>query len=155
MCSCDILARRNISFVKEMSIKYDLPTYLILSVMNVESGFDSNAVSKAGAVGVMQLMPETAKWLCTLTDIKYDYKALKETNYNIELGCYYLKYLFNKFDEAWQAIAAYNAGEGVVATWIQQGINKSNIPYTETRNYILRIEKWQKYYSSKKFTTII
>ncbi len=119
--------------------EYDVPYAVALAVAKCESDFDTNAVSKAGAIGVMQLMPETAKYIatkiCYNNEINlYDYKV------NIMLGCAYLSYLYNRFGEFKQVIMAYNAGEGRVTEWLKTDILLEDKPYKETKIYYEKVK---------------
>lgn len=117
------------------SEKYDLPAELISAVIWTESKFDPNAESDKGAVGLMQLMPSTASWLYGSS---IDENTLKNEEINIELGCKYLRYLLDKFGKSELMLAAYNAGEGNVTSWIENG-EIENIPFGETRKYINKV----------------
>lgn len=125
---------------------------LVYAVMKAESGFDETAVSAAGAVGLMQLLPSTAEFVCRMSGEPFQAERLKEGEYNILLGCRYLKYLLGKFGPLRTALAAYNAGEGVVAQWLtdaslsEDGKTLNLIPYPETARYVKKIEKFRKNY---------
>ncbi len=133
--------------------KYALDPSLVFSVIKAESGFSENAVSSAGAVGLMQLMPSTAKFVCEKNKITFEYERLKEGNYNAMLGCIYLNYLLSRFPDKGTALAAYNAGEGTVSSWLKNsdysddGIHLKYVPYAETKNYIKKVLKYQKIYA--------
>jgi len=117
--------------------RYDVPPALVYAVIYAESGFDPNAKSKKGATGLMQLMPSTAAWCAQKKgDTDYSDPKLTDPAYNIELGVYYLSYLLKRFSER-DAVAAYNAGEGNVATWLAAGVKK--IPFPETRAYVEKV----------------
>lgn len=125
---------------------------LVYAVMKAESGFDERAESGAGALGLMQLMPSTAEFICRLYGIGYEREKLLDGAYNLKLGCLYLKYLFGRFREERTALAAYNAGEGTVFEWLRQkeysvdGVALTTIPYPETREYVKKVEKFRKIY---------
>ncbi len=107
--------------------KYGLPRQLVRSVMAAESAFDPLAVSPKGAVGLMQLMPSTAK---TLSADPYDPAQ------NVDAGARYLRDLLVQYDgHLWHALAAYNAGPGAVAKY--NGVP----PYRETIDYVLRVDR--------------
>jgi soluble lytic murein transglycosylase-like protein len=107
--------------------KYGLPRKLVRSVMRVESGFQPAAVSPKGAVGLMQLMPATARQLGA---------DPQDPVQNVDAGARYLRELLEKYDGAlWHALAAYNAGTGAVAKY--HGIP----PYGETINYINKVDQ--------------
>ena len=110
--------------------EYGLPRWLVRSVMHTESGFQPNAVSPKGAIGLMQLMPGTAQAL-----------GVDPTDplQNVEAGARYLRDLLVKYDGAlWHALAAYNAGPGAVDKY--NGVP----PYSETRRYVSRIDQDRK-----------
>lgn len=125
---------------------------LVYSVMKAESGFDENAISPAGAIGLMQLMPATAEFVCRMNGLEYHYDRLKEGEYNTKLGCLYLEYLLNRFESEETALAAYNAGEGTVSEWLKKrefspdGKSLELIPYEETARYVKKVENFRKKY---------
>jgi soluble lytic murein transglycosylase-like protein len=107
--------------------KYNLPRVLVRSVMAAESGFQAAAVSPKGAIGLMQLMPQTAQ---DLGADPYDPAQ------NVDAGVRYLRDLLIKYDGGlWHALAAYNAGAGAVDKY------HSVPPYRETINYVARIDR--------------
>jgi hypothetical protein len=106
--------------------RYDLPGTLIRAVVQAESGFKVRAVSPAGAQGLMQLMPGTAKEM-GVTD-PFDIEQ------NIDGGSRYLRAMLDRFDgDVRLALSAYNAGPGTVAKY------SGRVPYAETRNYVDRV----------------
>ena len=111
--------------------KFSLPEAFVLSVMKAESGFRPDAVSPKGAIGLMQLMPETAR------ELGVDPRNPHE---NAEGGAQYLRDLLAKYegnpDQVLLALAAYNAGPAAVERY--HGVP----PYRETREYILRVLKY-------------
>ncbi|MBI1207078.1 MAG: transglycosylase SLT domain-containing protein [Azospirillum sp.] len=125
---------------------------LPLSVIRQESTFNSNIVSSAGARGLMQLMPDTAALVARQLKIRYDKgKLTGDPGYNIQLGSTYLASLLDRYGGSYiLSIAAYNAGPGRVAGWLEQfGDPRSPnvdavdwielIPISETRNYVQRV----------------
>lgn len=138
--------------VEKYAEEYDLPVALVYGVMKTESDFDPNAVSRAGAIGLMQIMPQTYEYLCTLTQEEYNPEDLKKPETNIRYGCMQLARMKNRFGEGTAMLAAYNAGEGTVAGWLQDPAYSENgrlinIPINETKNYVNRVEKTtQEYY---------
>ena len=135
--------------------KYDFEYDFIASLINAESGFNKDAISNKGAVGLMQIMPKTAEFVCEKINEKYDYEKLKEPNFNIKIGTYYLKYLKTKFENKIVILCAYNAGEGVVGNWLKNkeystdGKTLIKIPYSSTNSYVEKILKTQKIYKKK------
>lgn len=125
---------------------------LIHAIVYRESMFDALAASSAGARGLMQLMPRTAKHVSKNIGKRFTVNKLTENpQYNVELGASYLQHLLKSYDGSYPlAIAAYNAGPGNVDEWIREfgdpRKGKVNIvdwieeiPFYETRNYIQRV----------------
>jgi soluble lytic murein transglycosylase len=131
---------------------------LALAIIRQESEFNPHATSPAGARGLMQLMPATAKETARKLDLNFAMPRLSEPNYNITLGSDYLGRLVRGFDGSYiLAIASYNAGPSNVRKWIKRfgtppdspeaAVNWiESIPFTETRNYVMRgLENVQMY----------
>ena len=129
-----------------------LPPALVYAVIKAESDFREDAVSKAGAAGLMQLMPATAEFICSREGLTFEKARLTEGEYNIMLGCKYVSYLLGGFPVAETALCAYNAGEGTVSEWLkdkevsEDGETLCEIPYGETRAYVKKILKYRKFY---------
>ncbi len=129
---------------------YDLEPSLVASLINVESSYNQHAISNKQALGLMQLKLDTANYISNITLTKND---LLDAETNIEYGCKYLRYLFNKFDNTDAVLASYNAGETRVRSWLKShdysknGVTLDCIPYKETRNYVEKIHKNLKFYS--------
>ena len=134
-------------------IPKDLPveSALALAIARQESEFDPQAKSRAGAVGMMQLLPKTAKEIAKKAAVGFKKLRLIEPGYNVTLGSHYLSRLINGYDGSYiMAIAAYNAGPGNVRNWREEfgAPDKSidgavdwieKIPFYETRNYVQRV----------------
>lgn len=138
--------------ILEKCDKYDLDVYLVYSIIKTESGFNRKAKSNKGAKGLMQITDDTATFIANNLKIeKYD---LYNAETNIEFGCYYFKYLFNKFLSIDTSIVAYNAGEGNVSIWLNDkkysddGITLKGIPFNESKNYLEKITKNYKKYKN-------
>ncbi|MBR4071849.1 MAG: lytic transglycosylase domain-containing protein [Clostridia bacterium] len=134
-------------YVEKYASQYGVPESVVYAVIKTESGYDSGAVSEAGAVGLMQMMPDTFNWLTTLTKENLDKGLLYDPETNIKYGTYYLSYLYLKYG-TWDTVyAAYNAGEGNVDEWLgdsleADGAKKLNdVPFKETENYIKKVNK--------------
>jgi soluble lytic murein transglycosylase-like protein len=112
--------------IQQAAAKYSLPPGLIRAVIRAESNFQVDAVSRAGARGLMQLMPATAREL-GVTD-SFD------INQNIDGGAKYLRRMMDQFGgNIRKALAAYNAGPGTVIRY------NGRVPYPETRQYVTRV----------------
>ena len=141
--------------IRVYSAEYNIDTSLVASVICNESSFDENSKSIKGAIGLMQLMPSTAQWLCEKLGEEYDEQKLYSPEFNIKLGTYYLQYLTNKFEDTDTAIVAYNAGEGTVNTWLKNqeyssdGKTLQKIPYQETSNYLTKVKRTVRFYKDR------
>lgn len=136
-------------FVFQYSAEYSLEPELVFAVINSESGFMANAESVKGAKGLMQIMPRTARSIAEeLKYVDFDEKDLFSPRQNIEFGCYYLSYLFDKYKDEERVLFAYNAGEGTLINFLEKygEFNLENVEIKETRNYIKRVKKAKKYY---------
>ena len=143
--------------VSEVADSYSMDPYLMLSLMREESLFDTEAFSPAGAIGLMQLMPSTARRAARGAGIELaDDGELFLADTNIRIGTHYFSGLVNGFGSVTPGIAAYNAGERVVRQWLDKGGYSSydefveDIPYKETREYVKRIMRSYYRYHSKK-----
>ena len=120
--------------IRSVAKIYKLPHTLVHAVITAESSYNPDAVSRAGAVGLMQLMPETAK--------QYGVSNRRDPKQNIYGGSRYLRYLLKLFNnDLVLALAAYNAGEGTV----KRHGNKIP-PYKETQNYVKKVINYYKKY---------
>lgn len=119
---------------------------LLAAVIRRESGFRPRAVSDQGALGLMQVMPETGAWVARQLDLTgYDPLLLLDPAFNVRVGCWYLAYLLRRFEgDPVVALAAYNGGEGTVEQWLASGRwhpqrGPAAIPYLETRNFVRNV----------------
>jgi soluble lytic murein transglycosylase len=120
---------------------------LVLAVMRVESRFRPDAVSPAGAVGLMQVTPPTGAWIAGQRgEAGFSPALLRRPEYNVAAGSWYLAHLIRTFGGRLPpAVAAYNAGTGAVEGWLQSGrwdasaAGASAIPYPETRLFVQRV----------------
>ena len=137
---------------------FDVSPAMILAVISTESDFKPDALSPVGAIGLMQLMPDTFAFLRDerlKEDIPDD--AIWQRDVNIRYGTYYLSYLFDRFGSWHTALAAYNAGEGRVTDWLadpllSDGITLFRIPFEETENYVtVTLESYRHYLEKYSF----
>ena len=143
-------------YVQKYAQEYNVDENLIYALIKAESNFNSNAHSSKGAVGLMQLMENTAKDIAKKANVQLVgtevRQNLLDSETNINLGTKYLSILIEKYQNIEVAITAYNAGIGTVDNWIEKGIIKSdgsdieNIPYKETNNYVRKILRDYKIY---------
>jgi len=137
------------------SKEFDVDAGIIASVANVESSFNEDAKSSKGAIGLMQLMPDTAKWLAGKIGENYSEDKLYDGEYSIKLGSYYLSLLIKQFGDFKTAVCAYNAGPGNVKNWLndagysKDGKSLNKIPFEETKNYLNKVVKNYNYYKIK------
>ncbi len=134
-----------------------LDPYLVAAVIRVESRFRPRVTSPRGARGLMQVMPETGRWVAGQMRVPFDPEMLYDPEYNIRLGCWYLASLHREFDgRIVPALAAYNGGRNNVRKWLETGrwdgsaATLARIPYQETRLYVARVlrdlERYQRIY---------
>lgn len=139
--------------ISEVADIHDLDPMLLAAVIQVESGFRSEAVSQKGAVGLMQIMPDTAAWLGEQTSQSISAENLFDPSVNVALGAHYLKYLFDRFPTEYAALAAYNAGPTNARRWLEEGIwdgsyeRTGQIPFVETRSYVRKVVIMRNLYS--------
>jgi len=136
--------------IQSASTVMQVDPLLVASVIRVESKFRSEDVSHAGAIGLMQLMPDTAQWIAAQinanTSMKITGSNLSDPTHNISLGSYYIRYLSTRFNgNEVAAIAAYNAGPKRVQVWLSTGVwngklaTVNDIPVGETRHFVDRV----------------
>lgn len=140
--------------IDQYARKYDLDKSLVAALIYQESRYREGAVSKVGATGLMQIMPDTARWITGRLGVDYTKSKLKDPEFNISLGTYYLRYLMDKYggDEE-LVLAAYNAGPGNVDAWLKNdryssGGRLTAIPFKETRDYVPRVIQMKGVYRS-------
>lgn len=128
--------RRFDPLIRKVADDYRLDSALVHAVITAESSYDPNAVSKKGAVGLMQLMPETAR--------RYGVRNRRNPVENLHAGVRYLRDLLARFKNLGLALAAYNAGENAVVKY-----GNHIPPYPETREYVRKVlEYYQAYRTS-------
>jgi len=142
------------SEITQAAARNGIDPYLVAAVARAESGYDSDVVSSAGAVGLMQIMPSTAEWIAQRDDWRGGpADDLTDPTLNLELGAFYLAFLIDLFEgDTRSALAAYNAGQGTVATWLESAgddrlsLDSSDIPFPETRGFVQRVERFRTLY---------
>jgi soluble lytic murein transglycosylase len=125
---------------------YQLDPALLAAVIYQESRFRVDAKSSSGAIGLMQLRPETAKGIAIRTGgSRFQTSDLYNPEINVRYGSWYLRHLLNKYDDEKLALAAYNAGQSNVDRWRAEG---KEIEFSETRAYVDRVEELKEIYRS-------
>lgn len=139
--------------IKTQAKIYNLDASVVASLINVESSYKTKAKSNKNAIGLMQIKLETANYLDELNKRNLATEnELFNVDVNIKYGCEYLRYLINKFDDIYTSLAAYNAGETRVRSWLKNdayssdGKTLKNIPFNETKNYVKKIKNNLKFY---------
>lgn len=139
--------------------QFGLEAWHVAAVVRCESSFDVKATSSVGARGLMQIMPDTGKWIAHKLDEDdiYTDDRLYEPFTNLRYGCWYLNWLMKRFSgDRTLVTAAYHAGHGKVDEWLKNpeyspdGTTLALIPYDSTRAYVKRVlnacEKYQELY---------
>ncbi len=143
-------------YVSNSSEQFGVPESIIYAVIKTESSFESDAVSPAGAIGLMQITPDTFDWLCSKTGEDSNTSLLYDPETNIRYGTYYLSLLQHEF-VAWDTVyAAYNAGRSRVKSWLSTEEHNNNgrlkdIPFPETANYVKKVNKAKNIYERLYF----
>jgi soluble lytic murein transglycosylase len=124
--------------VKGHARNYQLDPALLAAVIYQESKFRPDAKSSSGAIGLMQLQPETAKGIAIRTGgSRFQTSDLYDPEINVRYGSWYLRHLLDKYGDEKTALAAYNAGQRNVDEWRAEG---KEIQFSETREYVDRVE---------------
>ena len=123
---------------------YRLDPALLAAVIYQESKFRSDARSSSGAIGLMQLLPETAKGIALRTGgSRFRVEDLYDPEINVRYGAWYLRHLLDKYGDERTALAAYNAGQRNVDEWRARG---RGIAFAETREYVERVAELKAVY---------
>ena len=132
------------NIVRGYAQQRQLDPAFLAAVIEAESKFDPEARSSAGAVGLMQLTPATAKGIAQFTHgSKFQLSDLTKPDINVRYGSWYLRRLLDRYDNERLALAAYNAGETNVDGWIAQ---HEGIQFSQTRAYVDKVESLKKLY---------
>ncbi len=123
---------------------YRLDPALLAAVIYQESKFHADARSDRGAVGLMQLLPDTAKGIAERTGgSRFQVSDLYDPEINVRYGAWYLRHLLDKYGSERVALAAYNAGQANVDSWRGRGLG---VQFQETRDFVARVESLKKTY---------
>jgi peptidoglycan lytic transglycosylase len=118
---------------------------LLAAVVYVESRFDPNARSGAGALGLMQVLPETAEGIALRTGgTEFVAADLRDPEINIRYGSWYLAHLAERYGSSELALAAYHAGQGNLDRWLS---DSARIAFPETREYVAEVERASRVYA--------
>lgn len=135
--------------IEANAFAYGVDPLLVAAVIRVESKFHPKALSRKGAMGLMQIMPATAEWVAPQVGIdNFREEMLFEPEINIRLGSWYLASLAEEFDGRLDVvIVAYNAGRGKVSGWLAEGVwsgrfaDREDIPFPESRVFLWRVRR--------------
>ncbi|MGE5561501.1 MAG: lytic transglycosylase domain-containing protein [Chloroflexota bacterium] len=124
-----------------------LDPFLVAAITRTESGWRPNAVSARGAIGLMQIMPDTGRWVADQIGLRdFTEESLFDPEINLRIGCWYIAELSRQFKgDRILILAAYNAGRGNVSEWLRserwsgEAESVGDIPFEETRNFITRV----------------
>lgn len=133
--------------IRAAAAEFSLDPAYVASVVLAESSFDAEAVSSAGAIGLMQIMPDTGEWIAgKLEDEPFDVQRLYQPEVNLRYGCWYLRFLLDRYDgDMYTASTAYHQGQGRVDQWLEDpqysedGRTLTAISSAVTDTYVNRI----------------
>ena len=147
--------------IRKNAAEFHLAPALVAAVIRNESSFRPTVESSVGARGLMQLMPDTAEWIAHKLKVdNYSFEMMKEPEYNIRFGCWYLSYLSSLFNsDPWCVVCAYHAGQGEVSSWLsnplysndRKTLIRSNLPEGPTKQYAGRVTRDYGIYQAKYF----
>jgi len=127
---------RFVDLVNGWSHERELDPALVASIIRAESRFHPEAISPRGALGLMQITPDTGAWIAgKIGFADFETDSLLDPDTNVELGTWYISYLIGRFEKVETALAAYNAGPGAVTGW--EG--DPNAAYPTTTAYVRRV----------------
>ncbi len=153
----NVYPKKYSEYVEKYSEEYDIDENFIYAIIKTESGFDCDAQSNVGAIGLMQLMPIAFEEVRNNIDENKGlaFSDMYVPEYNIMYGSWYLHYLYKQFGSYELTIAAYHAGITEVRGWLDSGVldennlNLDNIPsdFADTRHYINKVINAYKEYN--------
>ena len=140
--------------IRSAARRYHLDPALVAGVIYAESKFDTHARSTQGAVGLMQVLPQTAEQIARESGgVTFTAADLEDPRVNVRYGCYYLRHALDAYDgDVRAAVASYNAGMGVVSEWRAaaaadgHALRVRDIPYAETRAYVKKVLEARRVY---------
>ncbi|HZK34345.1 MAG TPA: lytic transglycosylase domain-containing protein [Bacillota bacterium] len=143
-------------YIQKYSAEYSLESSLVASIIWVESRYQDNAMSPKGARGLMQIIPDTARWGADRIGLEeFDDDMLFDPETNIKIGCWFLNYLLAQFPyDLALVLASYNGGIGNVKKWLNNkdysmdGVRLDHIPFTETRIYVTTVIETMEVYKN-------
>lgn len=144
-------------YVEVYAKENNLSPEFVYAVIYCESGFDNEAVSSVGATGLMQIMPDTFRWIAAKLGEKSDYSAATDPETSIRYGCYYYAYLSRRYNGVQEILAAYHAGLGNVDKWLSDeryssdGKTLDAIPFPTTDKYVKKVMLTEKIYQKLYF----
>ena len=135
---------RYVEEIERWAAAHSLDPHLVVAVIRVESRFRPSALSRAGAMGLMQIMPSTGAWIAErLAYDGFTVENLYEPDLNIRFGTWYLRYLLDRLNEDVEAsLIAYNAGLSNLRRWQSEG----GEIFPETKNYVARVNQGRSVY---------
>jgi soluble lytic murein transglycosylase len=138
--------------ISASATRHRVNPHLVAAVINAESGWGADSVSGAGAIGLMQVMPQTARDLANSKRVdkkRFPPDKLHDPAVNIEYGTAYIRYLVDRYHEIEMALAAYNAGLSRVDEWAKKGDDiRATIEFPETRLYVLKVMRGKDRYEA-------
>lgn len=149
-----IFPNKYTSYINQYSQEYGLNPNFVKGIIRTESDYNKDALSNQKAKGLMQITNSTGAWIASKIGVEnFTPNMLYDPKINIEFGCWYLKNLEEEFHNKNNVIAAYNAGRTNVENWLKNkdysknGENLNNIPFTQTANYVKRVNLYEKIYT--------
>ena len=144
-------------YVEVYAKENNLSPAFVYAVIKCESNFDKDAVSSVGATGLMQVMPDTFKWLNMKLGEDKPYSAVTDPATNIRYGCFLYGYLLSRYGRVQEAIAAYHAGIGNTDKWLgdpqysSDGETLHTIPFPTTNKYVKKVMLTENIYEKLYF----
>ena len=142
--------------IERCAAENNLESAYVASVVLAESSYNPEAVSSVGAQGLMQIMPETGRWIAGKLGETYEEGCLFDPETNLRYGCWYLSYLMNRYGgEKSVSSAAYHSGQGTVDGWLKNpeyskdGVTLEVIPGDNARSYVGRILEYYEAYTEQ------